>query len=79
MASSREIPYANKLILCMQALGYLSDPEGICFGMGHMAKQALLANKKKQFEKLIQCILNIPLDQFAETVEKAVRNPQKTN
>ncbi|MEO8400482.1 MAG: ankyrin repeat domain-containing protein [Gammaproteobacteria bacterium] len=40
----------------MQTLGYISDIEGVCYGLSHMAVQALLANDIDTFIKRLRII-----------------------
>ena len=52
------------LIERMQALGYQPNVKGICFGIAHMAMQAILANDYDSFYRRLQLINAIPTDQF---------------
>ncbi|MFZ2315134.1 MAG: hypothetical protein WAW86_05705 [Gammaproteobacteria bacterium] len=63
------------LIKRMQQLGYCAYESGVCFGVAHIAKQYILANKLDIFDQLMQKINEIPPHEFVEKIEKELNNP----
>jgi ankyrin repeat protein len=76
--SSIRIPDSQHwLIKRMQKLGYASDKNGICFGISHMAMQAIHAGPEALaiFNKRLLLIASIPEEKFKEEVD-AIRKKQ---
>ena len=59
------------LVNRMQALGYKSEEEGICFGVALMAMHAILANNLDRFNRRLEVIASIPLEEFRKKIEEA--------
>src|SRR5579883_955048 len=49
----------DQLLKAMAFLGYEIDPNGMCFGIAHMAKQAILAGELSQFCQRIRLINDV--------------------
>jgi hypothetical protein len=65
----------RQIIDCMKALGYQSNDSGVCFGLAHMAKQAILfqdssvADRKNglpAFDARIAMMDQLTLDEFRQ-------------
>ena len=53
-----ELPIDQKwLIMRMTALDYKPNPDGVCYGISHMAMQAILAKEVDQFYRRLQLIM----------------------
>ena len=57
------------LVEHMQALGYLSDPEGVCFGYAHMAIQAVLSGEMDKFNARMN-YLNEHIEEISALAEQ---------
>lgn len=60
MSFSRDLTQGQAWIVqLMKSLGYKSDSGGICFGLAHMAMQAILVNDLDTFDRRLQVIHGI--------------------
>lgn len=79
MSASRLLKQGqNWLIQRMQKLGYKSSLHGVCEGIAHMAKQAILTDDMDTFNQRLQLINDIPLERFSTVVNTAIRKTPKT-
>jgi len=56
-----------------QALGYRSNPDGVCHGVAHMGMHAWLLNDIDTFKNRLKRIYSIPVDQFANQADVDMR------
>jgi ankyrin repeat protein len=69
MQSDQPIPIGQHwLISRMDKLDYLADYKGICFGVAHMAMQAILLNDLKTFNARLNLINHIPSEQLINKI-----------
>lgn len=59
------------LIDRMQMGGYRSNRGGICHGVAHMAKHAVLAKRTIMFRRRFNKISKIPVEKFSEVGKKS--------
>jgi len=58
-----------RLIDYMQAFGYQSNEDGVCFGLAHMGVQAILSKDLPTFDARLKMLLDNDIYQIAEKLE----------
>lgn len=61
----------------MQKIGYMIPGDGHCFGMAHMAMQAFFAHDMETFNRRLETINGIPLEDFENNFHNLVIKKQE--
>ncbi|EKD72765.1 MAG: ankyrin repeat protein [uncultured bacterium] len=77
MSQARIPTEQDWLIQRMWQLKYTADAEGVCFGIAYMAVQALLIGEIDQFNRRLELIADIPLENFASEFAERINKIQQ--